>query len=433
MKIKGPLLSFRASKSVGRQITYRDTPSGPVASLYRPPTDPTSPAQIAQRARVGAAVAAWRYVIQPAGGSEPWQRLAMSRYSSWSGYNHCLSSLIHTLTLHPDLSYVVDADPFAGWSIRWRLRDVISDRYAREAGDYQLFAGPSPTQMSFVENLSLVGSCLFSSALATADTVIYASVSKDGYLRSGIHKLTLSDAAWLPIAYKRTVGWWIHQGSLPGALIGVYPDRSYAAKSPGEQLTPAKRPAWTGDAATSLLFDGTDDSILFAAPPELSSAPRYSIALWHNMSFRDGFHYMFETMDPANRECLKAYTHSTYVSGGLYFEVLRTGSVLGSVNRQTMYFCPLNTWGHIAYVFDGSLSPSRTALLAYANGVLSGGGHSDDLRPVSPTSMTDGCIGAHDKGVSQFFQGKLAEILLWDTDLAPEDILDTYTHQQGLF
>ena len=433
MKTRGPLLSFSAKKSIANSISFRRSRNGTVATRHSTPSNPRSPNQILVRARLGAAVAAWTNVLEPADTQAAWNRFSTYTRSRGSGYTDCIGGLMRNLVDDPDPSFIVDCEPFTGYTIRWRLRDVISDRYATEAGDFELWAGTEPGQLKFFENLSLVGSCLFSSPLAATSQTVYVAIRKSGIYRSGIYQIALANPAWFPIAWKRTIAWWIHDLSMASALAGDYKDASSLGAYDGTQPTALYRPAWVGDASKSLDFDGANDSVIFPSVDSLKQLERMSLSYWFNYAPGAGGGQTVGWCSLGAVEYFRANYNSAWMRAGKcrhYFQFVAPG--VNSIAYTSFYATP-GSWHHTAFVYDPTRALAPARHLPYEDGALS----VSVPYGTPPSSLSSSAIlsalGRSPIWQVGFYEGKLSEILVWDTDLAPADIQDTYNNQRGLF
>lgn len=80
-----------------------------------------------------------------------------------------------------------------------------------------------------------------------------------------------------------------------------------------------------------------------------------------------------------------------------------------------------NTWYHLAATYDGS------NIRTYVNGVLSGTGSPISGPIISSTSNL--CFGASSSGTSNFFNGNIDEVTIYNKVLSPQEVLNAYnTH-----
>ena len=70
VRLKGPLFSLKASKSIGGILTYQGRPTGTALYKKPTPTDPKTPAQLLMREYMGEARTAWKALSQ--GDKEAW-------------------------------------------------------------------------------------------------------------------------------------------------------------------------------------------------------------------------------------------------------------------------------------------------------------------------------------------------------------------------
>lgn len=63
-RTKGPLFSLKASKSIGKVITYQGRPTGTAVYKKPTPTDPKTASQLLMRQYMGEARTAWKELSQ---------------------------------------------------------------------------------------------------------------------------------------------------------------------------------------------------------------------------------------------------------------------------------------------------------------------------------------------------------------------------------
>lgn len=106
------------------------------------------------------------------------------------------------------------------------------------------------------------------------------------------------------------------------------------------------------------------------------------------------------------------YEIARFADGSIQFALSATGSGAWSwVN--TGIITPLNTWSHIALVKSG------TNVYTYLNGTLS---FTYTSAPATMTGNTNNLWIAGRSSVSQFFNGKIDKLCIWNTALTPTDI-----------
>jgi len=280
MKCRGPLFSFGASKSVGKTVTYRKGSPATVATGYATPTDPRSPAQIGQRARVGVAVAAWGFPVYVSDTLEAWNRVPGYLRKPMAGYHAAISAMTRAQAFDADPSFVIDAAPWGNLQVRFRLANIDSANFADEPGSFTILYGTSATRLNPVDSKTLSNGMLITSALTAQAETGYVAVIKDGCFRSGIHRLSMISDGYEPPNYLAMTAWWLHKISEADALAGVYPDESPFALWPGSQPTAANRPTWNDDDAHSLTYDAVDDIFDCGDITPLQGINAFTISAW---------------------------------------------------------------------------------------------------------------------------------------------------------
>jgi len=64
VRMKGPLFSLKASKSIGKILTYQGRPTGTACYKKPTPTDPKTASQLLMRQYMGDARTAWKALSQ---------------------------------------------------------------------------------------------------------------------------------------------------------------------------------------------------------------------------------------------------------------------------------------------------------------------------------------------------------------------------------
>jgi uncharacterized repeat protein (TIGR01451 family) len=112
-------------------------------------------------------------------------------------------------------------------------------------------------------------------------------------------------------------------------------------------------------AGAALSFDGSDDVINIAPIAQLNNAQSFTFETWINLT----------DYTPGNIIFLSGVNSTIQVGGsggqGLYFGLAGLG-----VFAETANFLPINTWTHLAFVFDGTGATDADRFKVYANGVL---------------------------------------------------------------
>lgn len=116
--------------------------------------------------------------------------------------------------------------------------------------------------------------------------------------------------------------------------------------------------------------------------------------------------------------CKAGYNDAT-----MQFRLYSDQAILFANNGQAADFMttlnPVNTWKHIAIVSDGS------SVKYYLNGILQStqATHFDEVAQDNSSEMY---IGADTHGITEYYNGKLDEIRIYDRLLSAEEILQVY-------
>jgi hypothetical protein len=147
----------------------------------------------------------------------------------------------------------------------------------------------------------------------------------------------------------------------------------------------------------ALNFDGTDDYISVPTSASLCPTNALTIEAWVNTNsssnqmivhkWKDGVQY---SLDIWSGKLL------FYISNGFsYFSVASSTDL------------PVNTWVHIAAIFDG------TSIFIYENGTLKGNFYIAEGYTLG-TGTGDLTIGRRSDGVTEFFSGTIDEVRIWN-------------------
>ena len=171
----------------------------------------------------------------------------------------------------------------------------------------------------------------------------------------------------------------------------------------------------------SLLFDGSDDYLDVGSIAMVNSVNKLSFSVWiKKLSF-------------ATQSIVLGRTGSSSIYDGVYIIVRTSGKISFAIGQGywiTVDTISLNTWTHIACVFDGTLTGNENRAKIYINGILKGGTIFNNPIPnITGTGLnTTFNIGAtgNPSGPSAFFNGNIDEVSLYDYSLSASEVTDIY-------
>lgn len=170
-------------------------------------------------------------------------------------------------------------------------------------------------------------------------------------------------------------------------------------------------PEWL-DAQEGLKFDGVDDCVTLANPPQLDFDGVISMVLWLKLESTDGLRNVLahgHALNPPAGVFVR-------ISGGQY----QAGSWGPGGDHLAAAPIPaddLGKWVHLAGVYDGK------AWRLYLQGKLAA--TRDDPLGSMPVA-DDWAIGACGNGRERFFRGQLREVRIYDRALSADEVAELY-------
>lgn len=92
----------------------------------------------------------------------------------------------------------------------------------------------------------------------------------------------------------------------------------------------------------------------------------------------------------------------------------------------------INTWNHVVFVYDGTLSSNADKAKIYLNGVSSYSSSNGTIPSVTTNSTSNLNIGYFGGSLSRFFNGIIDEVGVWNRSLTPSEISIIYNGGIGL-
>lgn len=166
----------------------------------------------------------------------------------------------------------------------------------------------------------------------------------------------------------------------------------------------------------SMQFDGVSgQNINIGTISSLNSASAFTIGFWAKLSTPQSNDGVIFTNRVDNNNRITIYRYNSLI----YFHINVSGSKNGNVSAPAV-----NTWTHIAMVFDGSGSANADRLKVYYNGVeqtLSFGG----TMPATTGTYSTSYIGARGDGTNEY-NGFLDEFAIWNAALSSDAVTEIY-------
>ncbi|MQP25286.1 T9SS type A sorting domain-containing protein [Flavobacterium sp. LMO8] len=156
--------------------------------------------------------------------------------------------------------------------------------------------------------------------------------------------------------------------------------------------------------ATHLNFDGSNDFVNIGSSiaTALNGATALTLEAWINPSALNGWNNIITDYDGAYHKFLLRVRNNNNIQFWL------NGTVLNS-----SFTVPLNTWTHIAAVYDG------TNMFVYANGVLVGSQAATVSLPATANQVN---IGSRIGSNTENFTGNIEDVRVWSSARTPEQI-----------
>lgn len=190
-RVRTPLISFGASGKIARTIVFFAWKGIDVAREYVVPSNPRTAAQVTQRNLFTDAVAAFRNYLTDAAIRTAWNQLASAGKQAMSGFNRAMESMLAVLKMDPDASYAGSVAE-AGTIVTFGMLNMDDGDPGDEAGDFEVWKGIAATSLLKFEEQPIAAGDVVTSALGVAGDVLYVSLRKTGWSRSGIAKVILT-------------------------------------------------------------------------------------------------------------------------------------------------------------------------------------------------------------------------------------------------
>ena len=190
-RVTAPLLSLSASGKFANTMVASTWRGIPVMRHYVRPSNPQTPAQVAQRACMTALVSAYRRYVTNAEARTAWSRQALLEPSPMAGFNAFVRHSMDPYQTAPANATAVVWTPTAGYHATVSMLKYSDGTASTEAGNFELWKGTTPDSLLKQEDIAIAGGLLtVVGALTATASVIYLQVRKGATLRSGVAKIT---------------------------------------------------------------------------------------------------------------------------------------------------------------------------------------------------------------------------------------------------
>lgn len=166
----------------------------------------------------------------------------------------------------------------------------------------------------------------------------------------------------------------------------------------------------------ALSFDGIDDYL--DANRTVASNLDFSVSAWINPTSHGTV--ILGTRGLASAGTSNGITMNINSSGNLWARIFtETSNVF---NLQTGGVIALNSWSHVAMTYDSSTK----TLKSYLNGTEAGSMVGADPSVASTADLNIGRASIGAGGPHAYFNGKLSNVALWNTNLTPTEVTEIY-------
>ncbi len=192
--VKAPLLSLGARGQLGKSLVFSGWKGLKTVREHVVPANPQTAAQITQRDLVTVVVAAWKNYYTGVEARAAWNRSALNDSRPMSGFNQYSSNALKKTALLADASFSNLGEAIAGNLVSWDCLNIDVGDAGDEAGTFEIWVGDTISGMVLTESIALAGGAVIGTIdQGDAGDLKYAKIRKDGFDRSGISFLTLTD------------------------------------------------------------------------------------------------------------------------------------------------------------------------------------------------------------------------------------------------
>lgn len=191
-KLRTPLMGFSARGQIAKSVVAYKWKSLNCLRAYVIPSDPKTPAQLAQRATHRTAHEAWRDWYADSNTRAAWDLFKRTYRRKGAGYNAYMSNAIREINRTPDPFFVTNIT---------RLNPLLATAYMSRLTDqgtqppkpfYDIYAGLNPLDMSHWSTVQMNDFTRLNISLIPAfGTWVFLQVKSGDLWVSGIHKVKL--------------------------------------------------------------------------------------------------------------------------------------------------------------------------------------------------------------------------------------------------
>ena len=184
-KITAPFLSMSARGSVGKTLVASAWKGVKYMRQHIVPANPSTAAQVAQRALFSSVTQFWTICQNAAGIVAAWQLLAANKPKPISAFNAFAGVAMLIGKLTPAANFLHHFTRTASSQVTFSVYALDTCSYGAEAGNFDLYGGPRPTELTLICSAAIItyGDIVFPGLPAEA---VYFILKKGDTNRSGL-------------------------------------------------------------------------------------------------------------------------------------------------------------------------------------------------------------------------------------------------------
>lgn len=191
-KVTAPLFSFTARGKIAKSLVYSNWKGIADVRQHVVPANPKSTAQVAQRALVTSAVAAWRNYFTNAVMRTAYNLLAQTGMTVQSGYNAFCQAAIPLLGVGVTTSMASACVAYTGQGADFTMLRLSDGATGNESGNFEMWYGATPGSLLLRSaTCTIAAGHIIMTGLGTTAHTVYVKIRKGGLDRSGITKIVL--------------------------------------------------------------------------------------------------------------------------------------------------------------------------------------------------------------------------------------------------
>lgn len=189
----------------------------------------------------------------------------------------------------------------------------------------------------------------------------------------------------------------------------------------GTLVGPNGLPSYSSANGGSIVFDGTDDYILYDKQISLVNTNKFTMCSWMKRNLSNSLVIIGQIETLTND-----VTFELWSDGNAYFEVGNGSNSFGFVSNTS------TSWQYLSMSFDGTQTGNSNRLKAYINGVLQILTYNLTIPSSTGTVNTNLNIGAYLPG-NNYSNGNISNVQIYNRALSSTEILQNYNATRARF